>query len=111
MDFPVAPMDSIKTSLELRSNVLRLPIFPDEAASAAALIELIGGAGRAEKELTNGSGGAVVGGFGRSSAGQFGGGAMCGEETSVAAGGPAVSMQTPLTRAALKHILMEIRAL
>lgn len=55
MDFTVSPVD-------------RLPIFPDEASSAAALMELIGGAGG---ESANGSRGAVVYGFGRSSAGQF----------------------------------------
>ncbi|KAF7048977.1 hypothetical protein CFC21_057604 [Triticum aestivum] len=36
---------------------------------------------------------------------------MCGEETSMAVGGTAVSTQMPLTGAALKHISMEIRTL
>lgn len=51
MDFPVHPVDM-------------LPIFPDEAASAAALMDLIGGASRGGEESSNGSRGAVVGGCG-----------------------------------------------
>ncbi|XBI61457.1 hypothetical protein VPH35_042245 [Triticum aestivum] len=54
-------------------------------------MELIGGGGRGEEESANGSGGAVVCGFGLSSPGQSVGAAMYGEETSVAACAPAMS--------------------
>lgn len=78
MDFPVHPVDM-------------LPIFPDEAASAAALMDLIGGASRGGEESSKGSRGAVVGGCGHSSFGQFVHGAVCIEERSVASGGAAMS--------------------
>lgn len=69
----------------------RLPIFPDEAASAAALMELIGASGRGDDESANGSRGAVVAGVGHGSYGQMLNGGMCSEERTVAGGGAAVS--------------------
>ncbi|XBH62913.1 hypothetical protein VPH35_117008 [Triticum aestivum] len=54
MDFPLSPVD-------------KLPIFPDEESSAAALLEMFGRGGRAGEQSCNGSRGVVVYGPGRSS--------------------------------------------
>ncbi|XP_048542188.1 uncharacterized protein LOC125521180 [Triticum urartu] len=78
MDFPVSPVD-------------KLPIFTNEAASAAALMELIGPWGRGDDVSANGSRGAVGGGFGQGSYGQMLNGAACSEERTVAGGGAAMS--------------------
>ena len=72
--FPISPVD-------------RLPIFLDEAASAVALMDLIGG----EEESANGSCGAVVAGFAHGSSGQFVRGVVCSKERTVATGGAAMS--------------------
>ncbi|KAM3315037.1 hypothetical protein ACQJBY_033660 [Aegilops geniculata] len=53
--------------------------------------ELIGGAGRGGEESANGSRGAVVGGSGHSSFGQFVRGAVCSEQRSVASDAAAMS--------------------
>jgi len=47
MEFPVSPVD-------------RLPIFSDEASSAVAILEMIGGGGRVVEQSANGSRGAVL---------------------------------------------------
>uniref|UniRef100_R7W7A2 Uncharacterized protein n=1 Tax=Aegilops tauschii TaxID=37682 RepID=R7W7A2_AEGTA len=65
MDFPLSPVD--KKSLGIRLDVRRLPIFPDEESSAAALLEMFGRGGRAGEQSCNGSRGVVVYGPGRSS--------------------------------------------
>ncbi|XBI22618.1 hypothetical protein VPH35_063615 [Triticum aestivum] len=77
MEFPVSPVD-------------KLPIFPDEAASDAALMELIGAACGGDDESANGSRGGLVGGVGHGSYEQILNGGMRSEERTVAGGGAAV---------------------
>ncbi|KAI4979336.1 hypothetical protein ZWY2020_016089 [Hordeum vulgare] len=54
-----------------------LPIFLDKAASAAALMDLIGAADRGEEDSASGSRVVVVAGFGHGSFGQFVCGVVC----------------------------------
>lgn len=84
-DFPVTPVD-------------RLPIFADEACSAAILMDMVRAGAPAEDQSGDGSrwgiedaGNSGVGGFGGQRGGGQRSGAPYGEQTSVDAGGGAVS--------------------